>query len=40
VINEKSWVYDTANAACAAALWGSEPMKASMNTPPTFIAMP
>src|SRR3990170_4092086 len=29
-----------ANAACAAALCGSEPMNASMNTPPTFIAIP
>ena len=38
--SEKSWVYDTANAACAAALCASEPMNASRNTPPMFIAMP
>ena len=31
---------DTANAACAAALCASEPMNESMNTPPTFIAIP
>ena len=39
-MSEKSCVYDTANAACAAALCASEPMNASMNTPPMFIAIP
>ena len=39
-MSEKSCEYDTANAACAAALCASEPMKASMRTPPTFIAIP
>ena len=40
VMSEKSCVYDTANAACAAALCASEPMNASISTPPMFIAMP
>ena len=40
VISENSWVYETLKAAWAAALWATDPMNASMNTPPTFIAMP
>ena len=40
VTSEKSWPYDTANAACDAALCASEPMNASISTPPTFIAIP
>ena len=40
VISENSCEYEMANAACAAALCGSEPMNASISTPPTFIAIP
>jgi len=40
VISEKSCEYETANAACAAALCAREPMNESINTPPTFIAIP
>ena len=40
VMSEKSCVYETANAAWAAALCAREPMNASMKTPPIFIAIP
>ena len=40
VMSEKSCEYETANAACAAALCASEPMNESISTPPMFIAMP
>ncbi len=40
VISEKSSVYPTAKAACAAALCSSDPMKRSSRTPAMFIAMP
>src|SRR6267378_1557267 len=40
VISENNSPYDTANAACAAALCASDPMNDSMRTPPMFIAIP
>ena len=40
VMSEKSCVYEIANAACAAAPAATDPMNASSNTPPMFIAMP
>ena len=40
VMSENSSLYDTANAACAAALCASDPMNDSIKTPPMFIAMP
>ena len=40
VMSEKSWPYDTANAACAAALCASAPTNDSISTPPTFMAIP
>ena len=39
-MSENSCEYEIANAACAAALFASEPMKPSISSPPMFIAMP
>ena len=40
VMSENSCEYPIANAACAAAPIATDPMNASINVPPTFIAIP